>query len=68
MHRDELPGIYRRSVFGPARGPWLRRINRTPCALIMTDMDDFKMVKDVHCHGPGDVALAAVAAWLAATT
>ena len=60
---DELTGLNNRRAFMETLGRRYRHALRTgrPAALLYTDLDNFKMVNDVHGHRRGDEALVALA-------
>ena len=64
---DALTGLANRPMLlerlGDAIG--LARVDATPVALVLTDLDGFKLVNDSMGHGEGDRLLVAVAARLA---
>jgi diguanylate cyclase (GGDEF)-like protein len=64
--RDPLTGIYNRGFFDeifPTLTATALRI-KTPLAVLMADIDHFKLVNDEHGHLVGDTVLKAVAAAL----
>ena len=60
---DPLTGIANRRGFERALGIELERSLRRghPFALVVVDLDDFKLVNDRHGHGVGDEALVMLA-------
>jgi diguanylate cyclase (GGDEF)-like protein len=56
---DSLTGLLNHSVFHERLQQALREASRTrtPVAVLMLDIDDFKRVNDVHGHGLGDELL-----------
>jgi diguanylate cyclase (GGDEF)-like protein len=63
---DPLTGLLNRSAFEREleRELGLASRYRTPCAMLMLDVDSLKHVNDVHGHLAGDAVLRAVAAGL----
>jgi diguanylate cyclase (GGDEF)-like protein/PAS domain S-box-containing protein len=61
--RDALTGLYNRSAFEREleRELGLASRYRTPCAMLVLDVDSLKVVNDVHGHLAGDAVLRAVA-------
>jgi diguanylate cyclase (GGDEF)-like protein len=59
---DPLTGIANRRGFDVALETELLRSARygRPCSLLLTDLDDFKLVNDEHGHGVGDAVLIAL--------
>ena len=68
VHRDSLTGIYNRRMFDAhMERIWQQAIrSRTPLALLMIDLDQFKAYNDHSGHQAGDTCLARVAAVLPA--
>ncbi len=66
--RDYLTGLANRRRFRTALGNELERWRRyrTPCALLLVDIDHMKQINDAHGHSAGDVAIRHVAAALVA--
>ncbi|MEP6708126.1 MAG: diguanylate cyclase [Pyrinomonadaceae bacterium] len=64
---DPLTGLANRRRFRKALGNELERFRRyrTPCALILLDIDHLKKINDAHGHSVGDVMIRHVAATLA---
>jgi diguanylate cyclase (GGDEF)-like protein len=64
--RDYLTGLANRRRFRTALGNELERWRRyrTPCALLLVDIDHMKRINDAHGHSAGDVAIRHVAAAL----
>lgn len=62
-HADPLTGLLNRRGFADAvsRGLVSAAGTRSRLALLMVDLDDFKLVNDTHGHAAGDRALQAVA-------
>lgn len=63
---DPLTGLTNRRYFDSAAETELRRADRQdqPVALLMLDLDHFKLVNDTHGHGIGDAVLTSLAqAW-----
>lgn len=62
--RDGLTGLLNRGAFLELAGQELERLrdSGTPGALILADLDHFKLVNDTHGHAAGDLALQAFAA------
>jgi diguanylate cyclase (GGDEF)-like protein len=60
---DSLTGVYNRRTFKELSDPLLSRARRTrsPVALLMLDIDHFKLVNDTHGHLAGDEVLAGFA-------
>jgi diguanylate cyclase (GGDEF)-like protein len=59
---DELTGVAnRRAVLGILE-PLLTRAEKSPCSLLIIDIDHFKSINDQHGHAEGDAALRLVAA------
>jgi diguanylate cyclase (GGDEF)-like protein len=65
--RDYLTGLANRRRFRTALGQELERWRRyrTPCALLMVDIDHLKKINDAHGHSAGDTAIRHVAGTLA---
>jgi diguanylate cyclase (GGDEF)-like protein len=65
--RDALTGIYNRRAILEFAEAELQRASRhgSPMALVLTDVDHFKMTNDLNGHMAGDAVLRAVAAALA---
>ncbi|HEY5505829.1 MAG TPA: diguanylate cyclase, partial [Sedimentisphaerales bacterium] len=61
---DDLTGLYNRRGF--AEGVAKILATGTGGALLLLDIDDFKLINDVHGHDVGDKYLAAFAAYLSA--
>jgi diguanylate cyclase (GGDEF)-like protein/PAS domain S-box-containing protein len=61
--RDALTGLHNRSAFEREleRELGLASRYRTPCAILLLDVDSLKAVNDVHGHLAGDAVLRAVA-------
>lgn len=66
---DALTGLANRRAFEEAAHQALQRARRyrTPLALIITDIDHFKMINDTYGHHFGDVVLRDFAATLSAS-
>jgi diguanylate cyclase (GGDEF)-like protein len=66
--RDPLTGLLNRRSFDQTLERELERCARTgeTCALLMCDLDYFKLINDGHGHGVGDAVLRRVAADLLA--
>ena len=66
-HRDALTGLYNQRAFHGrfAEEFAFARRHRTPLALILLDLDQFKQVNDRHGHGAGDELLQQLAAAVA---
>jgi diguanylate cyclase (GGDEF)-like protein len=66
---DSLTGLYNHRYFHDRLRSELNRASRThdSVAVLMLDIDDFKLVNDVHGHGAGDEVLLALADLLQAT-
>jgi diguanylate cyclase (GGDEF)-like protein len=64
--RDPLTGLYNRRFLQEALDIELRRAKRKrwPVALVMLDVDDFKLFNDTYGHTAGDSLLKAIAASL----
>ncbi len=62
--RDELTGLYSKLYFVEALGNEARRVRRHGRALscLMLDLDDFKLINEVHGHEVADAALKRIAA------
>ena len=67
---DELTGLLNRRAFTDELGRRYALAGRTgrPAALLYTDLDNFKLVNDVHGHQRGDAALGAWATVLTQRT
>ena len=65
--RDYLTGLANRRSFRRALGRELERWRRykTPCALLLVDIDHMKLINDAHGHSAGDTAIRHVASLLA---
>jgi diguanylate cyclase (GGDEF)-like protein len=65
--RDDLTGLANRRSFRRALGREVERWRRyrTPCALLLVDIDHMKLINDAHGHSAGDTAIRHVAAQLA---
>jgi PAS domain S-box-containing protein len=61
-HFDELSGLYNRRYFVEQAQAAIERAERYDgkLAVIILDIDDFKMINDEHGHGCGDGAIRAV--------
>jgi len=66
---DGLTGLFNQRQFARALPAELQRTQRTgqPTSLIITDLDHFKQVNDLHGHAIGDEVLATVARVVAAS-
>jgi diguanylate cyclase (GGDEF)-like protein len=62
-HTDSLTGLYNRHFFNEMLQREVKRASRYQhsLALLLMDVDDFKMVNDTHGHLQGDVVLKMVA-------
>lgn len=60
---DELTSLHNRRAFEERLGDEVTRARRTsrPLSVLMIDLDDFKLVNDVHSHAAGDAVLKATA-------
>ena len=67
---DDLTGLLNRRAFSDEIGRRFASVRRTrrPAALLYTDLDNFKLVNDVHGHQRGDAALGAWATVLTQRT
>jgi diguanylate cyclase (GGDEF)-like protein len=67
-HSDALTGLANRAMFQSVLGKALRdaQLNDGTVALLLVDLDDFKLVNDTHGHDAGDVMLMETAARLKA--
>ena len=67
---DDLTGLLNRRAFTDEIGRRFASVRRTgrPAALLYTDLDNFKLVNDVHGHQRGDAALGAWATVLTQRT
>ena len=65
--RDYLTGLANRRRFRAALGHELERWRRyrSPCALLLADVDHLKKINDAHGHSAGDTVIRHVAAALA---
>jgi diguanylate cyclase (GGDEF)-like protein len=63
---DFLTGLYNRRFIMPFLDREIARVDRTrePLTVAILDIDDFKMVNDMHGHAAGDDVLRAVASLL----
>ena len=61
---DYLTGILNRRAFAAASNPWLQHAckSRETLAVLLFDIDHFKLVNDAHGHEAGDQVLIRVAA------
>jgi len=66
LQRDSLTGLSNREMFDAQLDLALSRARETGCrtGLIIIDMNNLKLINDVHGHGAGDVALKQLAAEL----
>jgi len=57
--RDNLTGLFNRGHLSveTAKNIKLHSRYKTPCALILIDIDDFKLVNDTHGHHVGDIVI-----------
>jgi len=62
--RDQLTGLWNRSMVLELLGEELNRANRegNSLAVVMADLDNFKAVNDTYGHAIGDIVLCAAAA------
>src|SRR5690606_7240102 len=60
---DDLTGLHNRRAFEERLADEVARARRTnrPLSVLMVDLDDFKLVNDVHSHAAGDAVLRATA-------
>jgi len=60
---DDLTSLHNRRAFEERLTDEVARARRTgrPLSLLMIDLDDFKLVNDVHSHAAGDAVLKATA-------
>ena len=60
---DDLTSLYNRRAFEDRLTDEVTRARRTgrPLSVLMIDLDDFKLVNDVHSHAAGDAVLRATA-------
>jgi diguanylate cyclase (GGDEF)-like protein len=65
--RDYLTGLLNRRRFRTSLGKEVERWRRykTPCGLVIVDVDHLKRINDTHGHSAGDVVIRHVAAALA---
>lgn len=61
---DELTGVPNRRAVLARLEPLLAQSDKSPCALLIIDIDHFKRINDQHGHPEGDEALKLVAARL----
>jgi len=61
---DELTGVPNRRAVLARLEPLLAQSDKSPCALLIIDIDHFKSINDQHGHPEGDEALKLVAAKL----
>ncbi len=63
---DQLTGLYNNSYFKHFLGIDIQKADRQeyPISLIMADVDNFKLVNDLHGHITGDLVLKEIAATL----
>ena len=56
---DDLTGLHNRRAFEERLADEVARARRTgtPLSVLMIDLDDFKLVNDVHSHAAGDTVL-----------
>ncbi|MCR5416113.1 MAG: EAL domain-containing protein [Pseudobutyrivibrio sp.] len=56
---DELTGVYNKRGFNDIIAKYMDQyeIDRTDFAMIMVDIDDFKLINDMYGHGVGDKVL-----------
>lgn len=60
---DDLTSLHNRRAFEERLADEVARARRTnrPLSVLMVDLDDFKLVNDVHSHAAGDAVLKATA-------
>lgn len=58
-HFDQLTGVHNRAAFDSSlvREVDLAHRNQVPLSLVVTDLDDFKLINDEHGHAVGDDVL-----------
>jgi len=61
---DELTGVPNRRAVLARLEPLLAQTHKSPCAMLIIDIDHFKSINDQHGHPEGDEALKLVAAKL----
>ncbi|MDR0445970.1 MAG: diguanylate cyclase [Oscillospiraceae bacterium] len=62
-YTDTLTGLYNRRHFSDIAAPYIERARRngTPYYFMISDIDDFKLINDVHGHLAGDAVLRGIA-------
>lgn len=67
---DKLTGLYNRTKIDEALGEQIEYYHRykTKFSLVMIDIDDFKMINDIHGHDKGDYVLQEVSTILKINT
>jgi diguanylate cyclase (GGDEF)-like protein len=66
--RDSLTGLYNRRSFTSALQQAVEQAPEARMALVYVDLDNFKLINDLHGHQQGDKVLIDVAAKLSAAT
>lgn len=61
---DDLTGVPNRRAVLARLEPLLGQTDKTPCSMLIIDIDHFKSINDQHGHAEGDEALKLVAAKL----
>ena len=64
LDRDNLTGLFNRAAFLRRVKARIRRGDERPAALVMFDVDRFKLINDGHGHGFGDQVLSRLALFL----
>jgi diguanylate cyclase (GGDEF)-like protein len=64
LDRDNLTGLYNRASFLRRVKARIRRGEERPAALVILDVDRFKLLNDGHGHGFGDQVLSRLALFL----
>jgi diguanylate cyclase (GGDEF)-like protein len=66
--RDSLTGLYNRRSFTAALQQVVEQAPETRMALVYVDLDNFKLINDLHGHQQGDKVLIDIASKLSAAT